>query len=300
MLDRPGRHLREKMAAGCVAMPGAFNALCARAVQQAGFDAVYISGAGLSNAVFGMPDVGLFTLSEAAAHARALCAAVTVPVLADADTGFGEALNVARCVVELERAGLAGIHLEDQVLPKKCGHLDGKELIPPLAMVEKIRAALAARRDESFLLFARTDARAVEGFDAAVDRARRCLDAGADGIFPEALQTAAEFERFAAALRGCGRGVAGGAVPPLLANMTEFGKSPLLPLRELADMGYRIVIYPQTALRVAFAAIQQMLAELRTAGSQSAWLDRMQTRQQLYDLLDYDGLNAIDRAARGP
>lgn len=280
-------------------MPGAFNALAARAIQRAGFDAVYISGAGLSNAVFGLPDVGLFTLTEAAAHARAISNAVTVPVLADADTGFGEAVNVARTVVELEQAGLAGIHLEDQVLPKKCGHLDGKDVIPVDAMVQKIRAAAAARRDRSFVLLARTDARAIEGFDAAVDRAKRYLDAGADGIFPEAMQDAAEFARFARALCGFGPALGAGLPPPLLANMTEFGKSPLLSLAELSDMGYRMVIYPQTALRVAFGAVTRMLADLRRDGHQRAWLPNMQTRQELYDLLDYDGLTNIDRAATG-
>jgi methylisocitrate lyase len=222
-----------------------------------------------------------------------------VPVLADADTGFGEAINAARTVAEMEQAGLAGIHLEDQVLPKRCGHLDGKDVVPAEAMVEKIRAAVAARRDASFIIIARTDARAIEGLDRAIDRAKRYLDAGADGIFPEAMQDAGELARFATALRGCGPAIGPGLPPPLLANMTEFGKTPLLPLRELADMGYRMVIYPQTALRVGFGAIARMLADLKAAGSQTAWLDRMQTRAELYELLDYDGLNAIDRAATG-
>ncbi len=281
-------------------MPGAFNALCARAIERAGFPGVYVSGAGLSNAVYGLPDVGLVTLTEAAEHARAICGAVGVPVLADADTGYGEGYNVARAVGLLEQAGLAGIHLEDQVLPKKCGHLEGKKLISAETMEEKLRAAQAARRDASFMIFARTDARGVEGFDEAVERARRYADAGVDGLFPEALADAGEFERFAAAMRGRGKGSRVGEAPPLLANMTEFGKSPLLSADALAQMGYRVVIYPQTALRVAFGAIGRMLADLREAGTQSGWLDRMQTRQELYDLLDYDGLSAIDRAARGP
>ncbi|MCK6456950.1 MAG: methylisocitrate lyase [Phycisphaerae bacterium] len=299
MLSNPGRRLRDLFSADVVPMPGAFNALCARAIERAGFPAVYISGAGLSNAVFGLPDVGLFTLTEAAAHARAICAAVNVPVLADADTGFGEAINAARTVVELERCGLAGIHVEDQVLPKKCGHLDGKEVVPPEAMVEKLRAAIAARLRADFVVIARTDARAIEGFDRAVDRAKRYLDAGADGIFPEALQSAEEFERFARALHGCGATSSPGAPPVLIANMTEFGKSPLLPLSQLASLGYRIVIYPQTALRVAFSAITAVLADLKATGTQTVWLDRMQTRAALYELLDYDGLNRIDRAATG-
>ncbi len=277
---------RRLIASKTVQMPGAFNALCARAIEKAGFEAVYISGAGLSNAVYGLPDVGLITMTEAVRHARTICAAVSLPVVIDGDTGFGEAMNAARTVTEMEAAGVAGIHFEDQVLPKKCGHLDGKELIPAQAMAEKLRAACAARSDKDFLIIARTDARGVTSFDDAVDRAKRYLDAGADAIFPEAMATADELARFAAAVKA-----------PLLANMTEFGKTPLLPLTELERLGYRMVIYPQTALRVAFGAITSMLGDLKRAGDQNGWLDRMQTRRELYDLLDYDGLESIDRAA---
>jgi len=267
-------------------MPGAFNALAARAAEKAGFEAVYVSGAGLANAVYGLPDVGMVTMSEAVAHARNIVAAVSVPVVVDGDTGFGEAMNVARTVREMETAGVSGIHFEDQVLPKRCGHLDGKELVSAEAMAEKIRGACAARSDSSFLIIARTDARGVTSFDDAVDRAKRYLDAGADAIFPEAMQSAEELGRFAERVQA-----------PLLANMTEFGKTPLLTLAELRQMGYRMVIYPQTALRVAFGAVTQMLADLRRSGDQRAWLDRMQTRAELYDLLDYDGLSRIDSAA---
>ncbi|MCK6483903.1 MAG: methylisocitrate lyase [Phycisphaerae bacterium] len=282
---------------GVVPMPGAFNALCARAIERAGFEAVYVSGAGMSNAVYGLPDVGLTTLSECAVHVRAIAGAVRVPVLVDADTGFGEAINAARTVTELQSAGAAGMHLEDQILPKKCGHLDGKEVVPVDAMVEKIRAAVAARGDPEFVILARTDAAAVEGLDAAIQRGREYLNAGADGLFPEAMTSADDFRRFARAFEHAQ--TVGGERPILLANMTEFGKSPLLPLSELAEMGYRIVIYPQTALRVAFGAIEHLLADLRRDGSQAGWLERMQTRKELYDLLDYDGLAAIDRAATG-
>lgn len=292
----PGLSLRDLCRRGVVAMPGAFNALCARAIQKAGFDAVYVSGAGMSNAVCGLPDVGLTTLTEVVAHAHAIAAAVTVPILVDADTGFGEAINAARTVRELQAAGVAGIHLEDQVLPKKCGHLDGKDVIPTDAMTEKIRAAVAARTDPGFVILARTDARAIEGFDAAVQRGHAYLAAGADGVFPEAMADADEFRRFAAAFADVR--TQSGRPPILLANMTEFGKSALLPLADLSAMGYRIVIYPQTALRVGFGAITKMLADLRRDGTQSAWLDRMQTRKELYDLLDYDGLETIDRAAQ--
>jgi methylisocitrate lyase len=287
MRPSPAATLRRLISTRIVQMPGAFNALVARSIEKAGFDAVYVSGAGLANAVYGLPDVGMVTMTEAVRHARTICAAVSLPVVVDGDTGFGEAMNVARTIREMEAAGVAGIHLEDQVLPKKCGHLDGKELISPEAMEQKIRAACAARSDQDFLIIARTDARGVTSFDDAVDRAKRYLDAGADAIFPEALAGADELARFAQAVRA-----------PLLANMTEFGKTPLLPLADLEQMGYRMAIYPQSALRVAFAAIGAMLADLKRTGDQTGWLERMQTRRELYELLDYDGLESIDRAAQ--
>ena len=277
--------LRRLIGEKTIQAPGAFNALTARAIEKAGFPAVYVSGAGLSNAVYGLPDVGLVTMSEAVEHARRICRAVTLPVIVDGDTGFGEAINTARTVQEMEAAGVAGIHFEDQVLPKKCGHLDGKQLISPEAMAEKIRGAAAARSDPDFLIIARTDARSVTSFDDAVDRANRCLDAGADAVFPEALTSKEELAAFAEKVKA-----------PLLANMTEFGKTPLLGLAELSEMNYRIVIYPQTALRTAFGAIAEMLADLKRTGDQRAWVDRMQTRAELYELLDYDGLKRIDEA----
>ncbi len=286
MTQARSKRLRSLISSKTVQMPGAFNALTARAIEQAGFEAIYVSGAGLSNAVFGLPDVGLVSATEAVEHARRIVNAVTLPVVVDADTGFGEAINTARTVAEMEAAGVSAIHLEDQVLPKKCGHLDGKELIPAEAMAEKIRAACAARSDKDFMIIARTDARGVTSFEDAVDRARRYLDAGADGIFPEAMQSAEELTKFADKVKA-----------PLLANMTEFGKTPLLTLSELSRIGYRMVIYPQTALRVAFKAVTEMLADLHRDGDQNGWLPRMQTRKELYELLDYDGLNTIDKAA---
>ncbi|GMU33552.1 MAG: putative 2-methylisocitrate lyase 2 [Planctomycetia bacterium] len=286
MTQARSKRLRSLISSKTVQMPGAFNALTARAIERAGFEAVYVSGAGLSNAVFGLPDVGLVSATEAVEHSRRIVNAVTLPVVVDADTGFGEAINTARTVAEMEAAGVSAVHLEDQVLPKKCGHLDGKELIPAEAMAEKIRAACAARSDKDFMIIARTDARGVTSFEDAVDRARRYLDAGADGIFPEAMQSAEELAKFADKVKA-----------PLLANMTEFGKTPLLTLSELSRMGYKMVIYPQTALRVAFKAVTEMLAELHRDGDQNGWLSRMQTRKELYELLDYDGLNAIDKAA---
>lgn len=287
-LDGPGRRLRELLAdtARPVVMPGAFNALAAKAIQRAGFPAVYVSGAGLANAVYALPDVGLTTLSELAAHTQAICSAVSLPVVVDADTGFGEAINAARTVQELQRAGAAGCHLEDQQLPKRCGHLKGKSLVSAEAMCEKLRAAIAGRDDPDFLIIARTDARGVEGLAAAVERAQGYLDAGADAIFPEALKSKAEFEQFAKTVKA-----------PLLANMTEFGQSPLLSVAELGQMGYRMVIFPQSLLRVAFQAIDGLLEDLQRAGTQTRWLERMQTRSQLYELLGYEALEAIDAAA---
>ena len=271
------KHLRELIATGCVAMPGVFNAAMGRLVERSGFDAVYISGAGLCNATAGVPDVGLLTLTEVAQLAGYIARAVKIPCIVDADTGFGGAENAARTIQEFERAGLAGCHIEDQEFPKRCGHLAGKSLVAIEDMNEKIAAAAAAKRDKDFLLIARTDARAVESFPKAVERAQSYLAAGADAIFPEALQTEDEFRDFAKEVKA-----------PLLANMTEFGKSPLLSLGQLAELGYRMVIYPQTAFRVSMFAAAKMLHDLKASGTQEGWLDRMQTRKELYDLLDYD------------
>ena len=269
--------LRQLIAAGPVIMPGVPNAAIARQVEQTGFDALYISGAGLSNATGGIPDIGLLTLTEVARLAGYITAATTIPAIVDADTGFGGAANVARTINELESAGLAGCHIEDQEFPKRCGHLAGKSLVSTEEMAGKIEAAVAARRDPDFLIIARTDARAVEDFDRAVNRAKQYVAAGADAIFPEALQTVDEFREFA---RQVDR--------PLLANMTEFGKSPLLSVPELGDLGYRMIIFPMTAFRVAMKATAEFLAELKRAGTQKGWLDRMQTRKELYQLLRYD------------
>ena len=272
------RHaLTRRRRGACLMMPGAYNAATALLIERAGFDAVYVSGAGLSNATAGVPDIGLLTLSEVSLLAGYIARAVRIPALVDADTGFGGADNCARTVAEFELAGIAGLHLEDQEFPKRCGHLEGKRLVPAAEMIAKIRSAVAARTDPDFVIIARTDARSVEGFDAAVARAKQSLAAGADGIFPEALQTRAEFRRFAEQVDA-----------PLMANMTEFGKSPLLTAKDLGAMGYRLAIYPQTAFRVAMKASEQCLSDLKRRGSQKSWLDRMQTRAELYDLLNYD------------
>jgi methylisocitrate lyase len=269
--------LRELIAKGAIMMPGVPNASMARQVERLGFDAVYVSGAGMANATAGVPDIGLLTLTEVAQLAGYVASAVKIPAIVDADTGFGGSENVARTVRELETAGLAGCHIEDQEFPKRCGHLAGKSLIDVDEMTEKIKAAVDARHDPDFMIVARTDARAVEDFNRTVDRAQRYLQAGADAIFPEALQNAEEFRDFAKKVD-----------KPLLANMTEFGKSPLLSFKELAGFGYRMVIFPQTAFRVSMKASHKLLRALRESGTQREWLDQMQTREELYKLLDYD------------
>jgi methylisocitrate lyase len=286
--------LRRALRNGCVIMPGAYNAATARLVERTGFRAVYVSGAGLANATAGLPDIGLLTLTEVAQLAGYIARAVNIPAVADADTGFGGPQHTARAVGEFERAGLAGLHIEDQLLPKRCGHLAGKTLVSPDEMAEKLRAAVGARADADFVLIARTDARGVEGFDSAVQRARRYLQAGADAIFPEALESAAEFREFARRVRA-----------PLLANMTEFARGPLLSARQLERIGYRMVIFPLTTFRVSMKATEQLLRDLKRRGSQRAWLARMQTRAELYELLGYQpgaasGLNPKVAEGRAP
>jgi len=271
------KRLRELVAKGSIMLPGVPNAAMARQVERAGFDAVYVSGAGMANATAGVPDIGLLSMTEVVMLAGHVANAVTIPAIVDADTGFGGAENVARTIRELEVAGLAGCHIEDQEFPKRCGHLAGKSMVDVAEMVGRIKAAVSSRRDPNFMIIARTDARAVEGFDGAVERAGEYLAAGADAIFPEALQSADEFRDFAREID-----------LPLLANMTEFGKSPLLSFEQLADFGYRMVIFPQSAFRVSMKASARFFTALKQTGTQSDWLDKMQTRQELYELLDYD------------
>ena len=268
-------------------MPGVFSALAARMAERAGFEGTYLSGAALS-AASGLPDIGLLSMSEFIEQVRVITAASSLPLLVDADTGFGGPLNVERAVRELARAGAAAIQLEDQQLPKRCGHLSGKSLVSAEEMEQKIRAAASARLDPEFVIVARTDARGVEGFDAAVERARCYLAAGADIIFPEALQSRDEFAEFRRVVEA-----------PLLANMTEFGRSPLLSVEQLDGLGYRIALFPVTALRAAMKAAERVFQELRRSGSQQAVLDSMQTRAELYDLLGYEGYETRDRAYFG-
>jgi methylisocitrate lyase len=282
-----GARLRQLIAQGAVLLPGVPNAAIARQVERAGFDAVYISGAGMANATAGVPDIGLLSMTEVVRLAGYVASTVTIPAIVDADTGFGGAENVARTIRELEKAGLAGCHIEDQEFPKRCGHLAGKSVVDIGEMTGRIKAAVNARRDEDFMIIARTDARAVENFDRAVERSHRYLKAGADAIFPEALQNADEFKRFAREVQA-----------PLLANMTEFGKSPLLSFQELSDFGYKMVIFPQSAFRVSMKASEEFLRDLKKRGTQSDWIEKMQTREQLYELLDYDPAAEIWKGER--
>ena len=273
---------RELLDEKCVVLPGAINALSARLIERMGFDAMYLSGAVLANSVGGVPNVGLMTLTEAEAHAKSIARVTSLPIVADADTGYGEADNTARTVRVMEEAGVSGIHLEDQVFPKRCGHLAGKELVPAEAFCEKLQAAVAAKSSADFVLIARTDARGVVGIDETIRRANLYIEAGADAIFPEGLRTADEFARVAK------------EVPThLLANMTEFGTTPFITVDEFARMGYRMVIFPVTLQRAAMKAMEHTLHAIRTHGTQESVVGAMQTRQELYDLLEYDG--TVDR-----
>ena len=263
--------------------PGAFSPLVSLLIERHGFEGVYISGAVLS-ADLALPDVGLTTLSEVAQRGRAIARVTSLPAIIDADTGFGEPLSAARTVQELEELGLCGCHFEDQLNPKRCGHLDHKSLVPAADMVKKIRAAVSARQDAHFLVIARTDVRESEGLAGAIERAKVYVDAGADMIFPEALHDEAEFERFRKAIS-----------VPLLANMTEFGKSKLLSARQLVDLGFNLVIYPVTSLRLAMKAVERGLAVLKSEGTQASLLDEMQTRAELYKLIQYEKYAQFDK-----
>ena len=282
--------LRAAIEKGPVALPGAINALTGKAIEQAGFEGIYLSGAVLANSVGGVPDIGLMTLSEARNHAASVANVTTLPIVMDADTGFGASPEcVARTVHELENAGVSGIHLEDQEFPKRCGHLAGKTLVPVEEFCEKLQAAKQAKGDPNFLLIARTDARGVSGYDDAVERAHQYLQAGADAIFPEALQDHDELARFAQDVPAI-----------LLANMTEFGKTPYLTVSEFGEMGYDMVIFPVTLQRAVMHTAIEVLEELKRSGTQQAFVDRMQTRQELYDMLGYDASSpAHDPAAKG-
>ncbi|MCH2144666.1 MAG: isocitrate lyase/phosphoenolpyruvate mutase family protein [Phycisphaerales bacterium] len=273
--NHPGTRLRSLMDQGTVAAPGAFNALVARAVAEAGFQATYISGGATAN-VAGYPDVGLITLTEMGRTIREIAGASGLPVIVDADTGYGEVESSIRTIREYEAAGAGALHVEDQVFPKRCGHLDGKTLVPTADMCEKISAMAGARAHPDFVIIARTDAHGVHGIDEAIARANAYRDAGADVIFPEGLHSEDEFAAFAKASPG-----------HLLANMTEFGKTPIIPLSRFEELGYSIVIFPLSMMRVAMGAVVRGLAALKQDGSVERLLDDMQDRSDLYSLLGY-------------
>lgn len=274
---------RARLATGeLLRFPGAFNPLSAKLIQDKGFEGVYISGAVIS-ADLGLPDVGLTTLTEVATRGQQISRMTDLPTLIDADTGFGEAMNVARTVQTLEDAGVAGLHIEDQVNPKRCGHLDGKAVVDAETALQRIRAAVDARRDPNLLIMARTDIRAIDGLSAAIDRAKALVDAGADAIFPEAMADLSEFEAIRAAVD-----------VPILANMTEFGKSELFTTSQLAGVGVDIVIYPVSLLRIAMGAAERGLDTLAAEGTLQPTVAEMQTRARLYELLDYEAYNAFD------
>lgn len=277
------KSFRDALASGdLLRFPGAFSPLVAKLIQEIGFEGVYVSGAALS-ADLALPDIGLTTLSEVAQRSEAIARMTDLPVLVDIDTGFGEPANVARTIQTLETASICGCHLEDQQFPKRCGHLDNKTLVPAEEMARKIKAAVDAKTDENFLVIARTDARGVESLDAAIERAQRYVDAGAEMIFPEALADEKEFAAFRDAVE-----------VPLLANMTEFGKSPLLTTDQLSNLGYNVVIYPVSALRLAMQAIEKGLRTIDAEGTQESSVADMQTRQRLYELLEYESYAKID------
>jgi methylisocitrate lyase len=281
------RQLREKLATGeLLRFPGAFNPLSAKLIERKGFDGVYISGAVLA-ADLGLPDIGLTTLTEVAGRGEQIARMTEVPAIIDADTGFGEPMNVARTIQHLENAGIAGCHIEDQINPKRCGHLDGKTVVDEATALKRIRAAVDARRDENFLIMARTDIRATAdgpaGLALAQDRAKALVDAGADAIFPEAMRTLQEFEAIRSAVD-----------VPLLANMTEFGKSELFSVQQLAEVGMNIVIWPVSMLRISMGATGRALDTLNEVGHLTGTLDEMQHRADLYDLIDYEEYSHFD------
>jgi len=275
--------LRQKINEGIVEAPGVFNAIGAMLAERNNFNALYLSGSGVAG-VQGLPDLSITTIDEVVSEARKITSISKLPLIVDIDTGFGEILNVERTIIEMERAGVSAVHIEDQVMPKKCGHLEGKALVPEQEMIEKIVAAIEARRNKNFMIIARTDARAVEGFDRAVERAKLYLKAGADAIFPEALQTEEEFREFHKKVPAV-----------LLANMTEYGKSPLLSSKELGTMGYRIVIFPLTAFRATIKTMDFVYSELRKKGTQREMMDKIASRSEFYDIIKYSEYENEDK-----
>ena len=268
---------------GIIVMPGCYNPIVAKIAQKVGFKAAYISGGAVTTAL-GVPDIELLTMSEMVQQAKYMADAVDIPLISDADTGYGSIENVRRTVQEFEKAGIAGIHIEDQQFPKKCGHLEDKQLVSTEEMVQKIVVTVGARKSKDFLIIARTDAAASEGIDGAIKRAKAYVEAGADVIFPEALVTKENFAAFAEAID-----------VPLLANMTEFGKTPYMTADEFEEMGYKMVIFPITAMSVTLKAVEDTFLELMEKGTQKDMLDRMKTRDERYELLNYAAYQERDK-----
>ena len=275
--------LRRLISKGIVVTPGVFNGISALIAERHGFKALYLSGSGVAGGM-GLPDLSLTSLSDVVEEVRRIKLVSGLPLIVDVDTGFGEVLNVERTMKEIERAGASAIHIEDQVLPKKCGHLEGKKLVEVEEMVEKIQAASKSKKNKDFIVIARTDARSVDGIDSAIERAKLYQRAGADGIFPEALESEEEFKEFARKVKGI-----------LLANMTEFGKSPLLSARELEKLGYRIVIFPLTAFRGALKKIDEVYSDLSRKGTQREFISNMMSRKEYYDLINYSSYEDEDK-----
>ena len=277
-------NFRKKLASGeLLQMPGAHELIIARIVEEQGFDGIYISGGALS-AAMAMPDIGLTTMTEITQRGRQIARVTDLPALIDLDTGFGETMNTARTIQECEELGIAGCHIEDQLSPKRCGHLDNKIIIETDVMCQKIRAAINAKRDPNFLLMIRTDAKASEGIKATIERSKAYVQAGAEAIFPEALSTPEEYEAFRTAID-----------VPLLANITEFGKTPLYSKKQLEGFGYNIAIYPVSSLRIAMGAIETSYAVLKEEGSLESQIEKMQTRKRLYEVIKYEEYNQFDQ-----
>src|SRR5580704_13112125 len=275
--DSPGSRLRRAIKEEMpLQMVGTINAFCSLLAEAAGFRSIYLSGAGVANASFGLPDLGITTVNDVAEDVRRITAATDLPLMVDADTGWGNAFNIARTVRELVRAGAAGCHLEDQVQAKRCGHRPNKELVEPPEMVDRIKAASDAKIDPSFVLMARTDAVAGEGIDPALERCEKYIEAGADLIFAEAVANLEDYRRFTERLR-----------VPVLANLTEFGKTPLFSLEEMRASGIRIVLYPLSAFRAMSAAAESVYGAIRQTGTQKSVVSAMQTREHLYEILNY-------------
>lgn len=272
-----GRRFRDALAAhNPLPIVGTINAYTAMLAERAGHSAIYLSGGGVANASFGLPDLGVTTLNDVLEDARRITGACDLPLLVDIDTGFGGAFNIARCIRDMERAGVAAIHIEDQVLQKRCGHRPNKAIVSQSEMADRIKACVDARQDEAFFVMARTDAFAQEGLQAAIDRARACVEAGADGIFAEAVHTLDDYRAFADAMD-----------VPILANITEFGQTPLFNQAELAETGVAMVLYPLSAFRAMSQAALQVYQSIKGEGDQKAVVDMMQTRTDLYEVLNY-------------